>query len=147
MNWVFFHSARFLLEHNCMKKFLLFSVVFIFSIPSFSQGVEVITEPAIDALEINRIAKRKSVNGKVHGYRIMVSFYSSREAANEKLAEVKGWFGSSYGAILLYDEPNFKVYTGEFTSKADAETALIDVRKRYPGARIISDLINAPRVH
>jgi hypothetical protein len=125
--------------------------VAIFSISTFSalaQGnVEIISDPDIDLLESNRIERRKSNNGRVQGYRIMIAFYSNREAANDKLAEVRSWFGSSYGAVLLYDEPNFKVYSGEFTSKADAESALLDIRKRYPGARIVGDLVNPPRVH
>jgi SPOR domain len=131
-----------------MYRILLVIIVFLFTIPVSAQGnVEVITDPSVEALESARIAKRKSNNGKVSGYRIMIAFYSSREAANEKLSEVKSWFGSSYGAALLYDEPNFKVYSGEFTSKADAEAALVDIRKRYPGARIVSDLVSPPRVH
>lgn len=128
----------------------LFSVILLLlmAVPALGQGdVEVITDPDVAALEAARIDKRMADNGRVQGYRIMIAFYSSRDAANQKLAEVRGWFGSSYGAVVLYDEPNFKVYSGEFSSRTDAEMALADIRKRYPGARIVGDLINAPRVH
>lgn len=123
-------------------------LLFIVAGETRAQGrVEVIADPDVEALETARIERRKGDNGRVQGYRIMVAFYASREAANQKLSEVRGWFGSTYGAVVLYDEPNFKVYTGEFTSRTDAEIALADIRKRYPGARIVSDMINAPRVH
>lgn len=131
-----------------MKQLLLLSLLVFTAIPAFGQGeVEVIADPSIEALEAARIAKRKSLGSNVHGYRIMVAFYSSREAATIKLAEARSFFGGTYGASLLYDEPNFKVYVGEFVSKPDAEAALVDIRKRYPGARIVNDLVPAPRVH
>jgi hypothetical protein len=131
-----------------MKHFSLLLLLMITGIPAFGQGaVEVIADPAIDALENARIAKRKSLGPNVHGYRIMVAFFSSRDAANTKLAEARSLYGGVYGATLLYDEPNFKVYVGEFVSKPDAEAALVDIRKRYPGARIVNDLVPAPRVH
>lgn len=131
-----------------MKLFLTIILSALSTVAALAQGnVEVISDPDVDALETARIERRKSNNGRVQGYRIMIAFYSSREAANDKLAEVRSWFGSTYGAVLLYDEPNFKVYSGEFTSKVDAESALLDIRKRYPGARIVGDLVNPPRVH
>lgn len=131
-----------------MKSFFLALFTFVSVGITLAQGqVEVIPDPDIDAMEAARTAKRSKDGGKVQGYRIMVAFYSSRESANEKLSEVRGFFGGNYGAVLLYDEPNFKVYVGTFTSKMDAEAALIDIRKRYPGARIVKDLVPVPRVH
>ncbi len=135
-------------NNQFMKRFLILIGFLITGTAAMAQGqVDIITDPSVDAMENARIARRKKDGGRVQGYRIMVAFYSSRESANEKLNEVKGWFGNNYGALLLYDEPNFKIYVGAFTSKMDAESALADVRKRYPGARIVKDLVPAPRVH
>ena len=126
---------------------LLFLVLSIAGFAKAQGSVEVISDPSVDALESARIAKRKSLGSNVHGYRIMVGFFSSRDAANEKLGEARSLFGGEYPTTLLYDEPNFKVYVGEFISKADAEAALIQIRKRYTGARIVNDLVPVPRVH
>ncbi|MFN5252424.1 MAG: SPOR domain-containing protein [Bacteroidia bacterium] len=131
-----------------MKKYIFLILLFFSASTMWAQGqVEIITDPSVEEMEADRIAKRKKEGGRVQGYRIMVAFYSSRESASEKLTEVKGWYDKSYGATLLYDEPNFKVYVGSFTSKIEAEAALAEIRKRYPGARIVKDLIPAPRVH
>src|SRR5688500_7376044 len=103
-----------------MKSTGLVIFFFLSSGLAFGQGnVEVISDPSVEALESARIAKRKSLGSNVHGYRIMVAFFASRDAANEKLAEARSLYGGMYGATLLYDEPNFKVYVGEFVSRAD----------------------------
>jgi hypothetical protein len=36
---------------------------------------------------------------------------------------------------LIYDEPNFKVYIGAFTTAAEADAALADIKKEFPTAR------------
>lgn len=134
-------------EINMRYFFILLLACSSMSLKGQFGAVEIISDPDIDALEQNRISKRQLSDGKVHGYRIMIAFYADRAEANQKLEEVRGYFASSYGATLLYDEPNFKIYAGEFVTKADAELALTDIRKRYPGARIVNDLVRPPRVH
>lgn len=129
-----------------MKRISLLLIVFLSTASMYAQGyVEEIIDPEVKTMEEERIARRKGSDGKVAGFRIMVGFYSSRSAANEKLAEAKGIFGSIYSTVLLFDEPNFKIYVGEFLSRTDADAALADIKKRYPGARIVSDRITAPR--
>jgi hypothetical protein len=131
-----------------VKTYIISGLLLFLSGTAFGQGsVELITDPSVDALETARLSKRKSLGANVHGYRIMIAFYASRQEANAKLAEARSLYGGSYEATLLYDEPNFKVYVGTFTSKADAEAALVQIRKKYPGSRIINDLVPAPRVH
>jgi hypothetical protein len=109
---------------------------------SAQDNVEVIVDPAVQAMEEARIATNKNAGIKI--YRIMVAFYPERSAANDKLSEVKSWFGDRYSSIVQFDEPNFKVYVGEFTSKIDADAALVDVKRKYPTARIVNDYL-APR--
>ena len=122
--------------------------LFSFFKPSYGQGkIQIYSDPSIDEQENERINRRKAIDGKVRGYRIMVGFYNSRTAANEKLTEVRNQFGQRYSSVILYEEPNFKVYLGEFTSKSEAEGALADIRKKYPGARIVDDLITPPKFH
>lgn len=121
-----------------MKKLFFILLFLTIAKKGFSQGsVDVVVDPDVQTMEETRIANNKARGMKI--YRIMVAFYPTRSAANEKLTEVRMWFGAKYGATMIFDEPNFKVYVGEFSSKSDAETALLEVKKRYHSARVVND--------
>lgn len=106
----------------------------------FGQGkVDIIAEPEVQEAEEKRMERRKANNGKVKGYRIMVGFSSTRAEAETLRAEAASYFEAAYGVRMVYDEPNFKVYVGAFTSAEDADEALVVIRKKFRGATRISD--------
>lgn len=92
-------------------------------------------DPAVETLEKNRIEKSKSADKKIMGYRIFIGFSAKRADATEILTKAEEKFTDTYGAVLIYDEPNFKVYVGTFTTAAEADAALIDVKREFPTAR------------
>ena len=92
-------------------------------------------EPAVESMEKARKERTKSSNKKISGYRIFVGFSSKRAEATEIQKKADEIFGSTYGALLIYDEPNFKVYIGAFTTAAEADAALADIKKEFPTAR------------
>lgn len=107
-----------------------------------AQGkVDIIVDPAIQEDEEERINRRKANADKVRGYRIMIGFYASRAQAEALRSEANSPFGGKYGVTVIYDEPNFKVYVGEFTNSEDADAALAEIRKKYPGASRVSDIV------
>lgn len=123
--------------------FILLTLCLIASPKSLlGQGkVDIIVEEDVQRAEENRIEKRKANNGKVKGYRIMVGFYSNRGEAENLRNEAAEYFEATYGVKMIYDEPNFKVYVGAFTSAEDADEALVVIRKKFRGATRISDTI------
>jgi hypothetical protein len=107
-----------------------------------SQGkVDIIAEEEVQEAEQKRLERREANNGKVKGYRIMVGFYGNRAEAEALRSEAAGYFESTYGVKMIYDEPNFKVYVGAFTSADEADEALVVIRKKFRGATRISDII------
>jgi len=92
-------------------------------------------EPAVESLEKTRTGRIKSSDKKISGYRIFVGFSSKRTEANEIQRKANEIFGSTYGALLIFDEPNFKVYIGAFTTAAEADAALADIKKEFPTGR------------
>ena len=92
-------------------------------------------EPAVESMEKARKERTKSSDKKISGYRIFVGFSSKRAEATEIQKKADEIFGSTYGALLIYDEPNFKVYIGAFTTAAEADAALADIKKEFPTAR------------
>lgn len=121
----------------------LISLLILFSTGKLqAQGkVELIIDPEVQELEKERITRRKAASEKTRGYRIMIGFYPSRAQAEALRAEAARIYGGKYSVTIIYDEPNFKVYVGEFFQADAADDALADVRKRYPGATRISDII------
>ena len=103
--------------------------------PQASAQVVYEVETPVESLEKNRIEKSKSADKKIMGYRIFVGFSAKRVDATEILNKAEERFSETHGAILIYDEPNFKVYVGTFATAAEADAALADVKKEFPNAR------------
>lgn len=101
-------------------------------------------EPSVETLEKNRTEKSKSSDKKIMGYRIFVGFSAKRVEATEILTKAEEKFSESHGALLIYDEPNFKVYVGTFTTATEADAALADVKREFPNARKLRMLIPNP---
>jgi SPOR domain len=130
-----------------LKSFILLTLL---ALPGFHQKVvaqgrvEVEVEPSVKEMEETRTARRKANSDKVRGYRILIGFFSSRAQAEALKEEAMESFGSKYGVTVMYDEPNFKVYVGQFTLSDDADAALVEIRKKFSGATRISDIIRRP---
>ncbi len=107
-----------------------------------AQGhVVVEVEPTVKEMEETRTARRKANSDKVRGYRILIGFFSSRAEAEALREQAMEPFGGKYGVTVIYDEPNFKVYVGQFTLSDDADAALVEIRRKFSGATRISDII------
>jgi len=110
-----------------------------------AQGhVLVDVEPSVKEMEETRTARRKANSDKVRGYRILIGFFSSRAEAEALKEQAIEPFGGKYGVTVIYDEPNFKVYVGQFTLSDDADAALVEIRRKFSGATRISDIIRRP---
>jgi hypothetical protein len=110
-----------------------------------AQGhVVVEVEPTVKEMEETRTARRKANSDKVRGYRILIGFFSSRAEAEALKEQAMEPFGGKYGVTVIYDEPNFKVYVGQFTLSDDADAALVEIRRKFSGATRISDIIRRP---
>lgn len=103
--------------------------------------VEFIEDPAAATVIRNKIIYNCDIT-EVQGYRVMIGFYNSRSTATREQSNAITLWGKDHITKLKFDEPNWKVFIGEFEEKADAERFLQLVRKKYPGARIIKDIIS-----
>ena len=101
-------------------------------------------DPAVESVEKNRIEKSKTADKKIMGYRIFIGFSAKRVDATEILTKAEEKFSETHGAVLIYDEPNFKVYVGTFATATEADAALVDVKREFPKARKLRMLIPNP---
>jgi len=113
--------------------------------PSYGQGLaEVVADPAVEKLMATRLAQRQASGGKIPGYRILLSYSGSRAAAERQAEEARLHYMGQYDIVVMYDEPNFKVYLGEYRQRWEADVVLREVQKHYRGARVIPDRIRLP---
>lgn len=84
----------------------------------------------------------------VPGFRIQIASLSGNNSKN-KAFELKENFLNTYPemtAYLVFDEPNFKVKVGDFTTRLDAYVFLQKIKSVYPGT-IIKDNVYPIRLN
>jgi hypothetical protein len=109
--------------------------------------VKIYQDNMIARLVEGHIQMNKKVDG-IPGYRIRI-FSESGQTARQNAHAIKSEFLSKYQdtrCYLKYDYPFFKLYVGDFRTKAEATKALKQVQRDYSGAFIINDLINYPEL-
>jgi len=100
----------------------------------------------IDSLLTRHIAANRAYNG-IDGFRIQIYRGSARNA-REEANKVKADFISEFPELKSYlgfDQPNlFKVRAGDYRSRHDAYPDYLKIRKKFPNAYIVTDIINFP---
>lgn len=91
-------------------------------------------DPRIPELLNAKKAMEKD-NKLSEGFTIQL-YYGELEKANQILSKYRGTYGS-WPASIEYETPNYKVWAGSFSSRLDAERALLDIHKNFPSAFIL----------
>jgi hypothetical protein len=111
-----------------------------------SGRVEISQDIRVDSLLTRHINANRQYGG-VDGYRIQIYRGSARNARDEA-SKVTAEFISGFPGIeseLQFDKPNlFKVRVGNYRTKHEAYIDFVKIRKRFPEAYIVNDLINFP---
>lgn len=86
---------------------------------------------------------------QVEGFRVQVFTSSSRDAAERVRSEAAAWWARAQGrsaeALVAYRQPYYRVQVGAFASREEADAALAVVRREYPEAFIVPDLVTVMR--
>ncbi len=69
------------------------------------------------------------------GYTIQL-YYGELDKANQTLRKYKGSY-NNWPASIEYETPNYKVWAGNFSSRIEAERALIEIQKSFSSAFIL----------
>jgi hypothetical protein len=127
------------------KRGVLLLCMWLLAGTAFGQGAaEVISDPGVERLMASRLAQRQASGGKIPGYRILLSYSGSRATAERQAEEARLHYMGKYDIVVMYDEPNFKVYLGEYRQRWEADVVLREVQKQFRGARVIPDRIRLP---
>ena len=121
----------------------LFFLIFIFQ-PLFflaqEQKSKIIYYNNVDLL-LKKYENIQLSNGGIKGYRIQISSESKKSIINDKRKEFVSKF-PEIAIYIKYKEPYYKLRIGNFRTKLNAEKVKQKIRKSYPGAHIVSDIIN-----
>lgn len=99
-----------------------------------------VSKPAgLDGLIASRTAQRKHPDAKVKGYHILIYNGDSRSKAEAMKAKFDTEY--KYFSEVVWDEPNFKVYVGLFTSKFECMKLYEEIKGKFQTAIVVSDKI------
>ena len=91
---------------------------------------------------------------QVDGYRVQVFTSASRDAAERVRGEAVGWWERAQSqpgapetleALVAYRQPYYRVQLGAFATREEADRALALVRRQYPEAFVVPDLVTVMR--
>lgn len=103
------------------------------TVSGYAQSGVSVSESA-NIKELMEVKKEIAKNEKA--YQIQV-YNGNISGANEAHATVKSKYGNMPSA-LTFETPNYKVRLGAFRTRLEAEKQLVEIKKSYPGAFIIS---------
>lgn len=95
--------------------------------------IDVDQDPKINVL----LSLKKQLNTTENaGGKYSIQVYSgNRQDAEKAKTEFRNKF-DQWHAVLVYEEPNYKVWIGRFKTRLEADRAFVDVQKQFPSAFI-----------
>lgn len=118
-------------------KLLVFSILMSFLSINISAQEATIT--LNEDLKIHQLLELKKVleeeNKLTDGYTIQL-YYGEKNRANNVIQKYRYSY-DSWSATIKYETPNYKVWVGNFSSRIDADRALIEIKEKFPSAFIL----------
>jgi hypothetical protein len=108
-------------------------------------NIRIVQEKKLDELMLHYIEQGRELGG-IPCYWIRI-YSGSSHLAREEAYETKARFLKKYEGIrndVIYDDPNFKVYIGGYRSKSETLKLLKEIKKDFPNAFIVYDVIDFP---
>lgn len=96
--------------------------------------IEITGDTKVSALVKKHIEFNEQIK-TVPGYRVQIAALSGANSRNQAF-ELKGQFKNDFPeveAYIVFNEPNFRIKVGDFTSKLDAYVFMKKIKDKYPG--------------
>jgi hypothetical protein len=111
-------------------------------------NIQLVQEDKLDEILLMFMEQNRKMNG-IPCYWIRI-YSGSAHDSREKAYETKARFMAKYEGIrnnVIYDNPNFKVYIGGYRSKSETLKLLNRVKRDFPTAFMVYDVIDFPEKH
>lgn len=117
---------------------LLFFSLLMVLFTAFSQAqsgnLQINEDPKIAVLlHQKKIMEKKNLFSD--GYTIQL-YYGEKNKANSVLKKYKNLY-NNWPASIYYETPNYKVWAGNFSSRLEADRALMEIKKHFSSAFIL----------
>ena len=111
-----------------------------FSIRGQQEGiVKINTSSAIDNVISQKLSYNKSLTS-VKGFKIQLFF--GTEKNSYKIKEEFEKIFPLYKAQIIFSSPQWKVQVGSYRTRLEADRDLVEIKKEYPGAIIVTTEID-----
>ncbi|HLO74061.1 MAG TPA: SPOR domain-containing protein [Flavobacterium sp.] len=120
-------------KHNLLF-FLILSTIFFVKTNAQEIKTSINQDPKFEQM----LKEKRKINvglASNEAYKIQI-FYGNSDDSKKKLQEFKKEFKDIDGTIV-YTNPNYKVWVGNFETRIEVEKAMLEIKKKYPTALII----------
>lgn len=125
------------MKSQIISKLFIVSILLLFATGNCLAQTATLTvhqDPKIE--ELLHLKKELEKENKLSdGYTIQL-YYGELEKANEVIRKYRGSYGE-WPASIEYETPNYKVWAGNFTTRIEADRALLDIQKTFSSAFIL----------
>lgn len=123
-------------KQSLFNLFITSALLTVFATTATAQSgtVTVNADSKID--ELLTIKKRLEKENKLDGGYTIQLFYGDLSKAESTLKKYRSTYGS-WPASIEYETPNYKIWAGNFSSRIEADRALMEVQKGFPNAFIL----------
>lgn len=124
------------MNHNICKLFIISILVFIFSENTIAQQATVTVNENAKIPQLLELKKSLEKSNKLSdGFTIQL-YYGELNRANAVIRKYRGIYGA-WPASIEYETPNYKVWVGNYSSRLDADRALIEIQRNFGSAFIL----------
>jgi len=121
---------------NTFKLLSISTLLFLFTNNALAQGATVTVNQDSRIMTLLNVKKQLEKENKLSdGYTIQL-YYGDLNEANAVIRRFRGSY-SNWPASLEYQTPTYRVWAGNFSSRLEAERALIEIQKNFNSAFIL----------
>lgn len=122
--------------HFACKLFIISILIAVFSENLVAQSATVTVNEDAKIPQLLELKKQLEKDNKLSdGYTIQL-YYGELNAANSVIKKYRNRYGA-WPASIEYETPNYKVWVGSFSSRLEADRALIEVQRSFNSAFIL----------
>lgn len=122
--------------HLVPKLFIISILIVIFSENLVAQPATVTINEDAKIPQLLELKKQLEKDNKLSdGYTIQL-YYGELNAANSVIKKYRYSYGA-WPASIEYETPNYKVWVGSFTTRLEADRALIEIQRSFNSAFIL----------